>query len=180
VYAGGHYVVSRSTFSNNTGNGLNAVNSSIDACTANSNHGIGFDISSVAISACAANNNLGGGISADHACTVDACTASGNSVFGIRAAQECVIRNNAVRQSVGGQSPYAGILVTGSNNRVEGNNTINCNHGIRVDGAGNLIIANSSSNCTIGFAVTGAQTIGPVISASGTISSSNPWANFAY
>ncbi len=44
----------------------------------------------------------------------------------------------------------------------------------------NFIIGNSASNCTVSFAITGTQTIGPVITATGTITSSNPWANFSY
>ncbi len=181
VRVGWNYAVSNCSFSSNTGRGLYAPsNCTISDCTASSNWGVGFEVGSSTINACAANNNIEGGIDADLASSITDCTASGNSVFGVRADAECVVRNNAVRQTTGGQTAAAGILITGSNNRVEGNNTVNCTHGIRVETAGNLIISNSASNCSIGFAVTGAQTIGPIISATGTISSSNPWANFSY
>ncbi len=47
----------------------------------------------------------------------------------------------------------AGILVVGSDNRIEGNNCIGADFGIKVDGAGNIILRNTCSGNTTNWSL---------------------------
>ena len=83
------------------------------------------------------------------------------------------------------QTTNAGILVAGTDNRIEGNNLSRTSRGIDVTAAGNFIIKNSATSSTGGgtpsanYSFNGfTQTNGAIITATGTISA-DPWANFS-
>ena len=75
----------------------------------------------------------------------------------------------------------AGIHATAADNRIEGNNVTDNDRGIDVDTAGSLIVKNSASGngppATDNYVITGTQTIGAIVTATGTIAA-DPWANF--
>ncbi len=82
-------------------------------------------------------------------------------------------------------SGCAGITLYGSgsvNNRVENNHIAGTGYaGLNVGGTNNLIIKNSVfGNGAKDYLITGTQITGPIITATGAISSTSPWANFAF
>jgi parallel beta-helix repeat protein len=74
------------------------------------------------------------------------------------------------------------IAVFSSNNRIENNHITACNEGIYVNGGtNNLIIKNSvSGNGVHNYIIPAGQIVGPLINTTGTITNSNPWANFSF
>ena len=69
---------------------------------------------------------------------------------------------------------------TGFGSRIEGNTVTRNDRGIDVDNDANFITRNSASQNGTNYVITGVQTIGPIITATGTISNLNPWANFSF
>jgi parallel beta-helix repeat protein len=87
----------------------------------------------------------------------------------------------------------AGIHATGSDNRIEGNNCTDADRGIDVDGIGSIIIKNTCSGNTFNYSIVANNRYGPIInisisltaavsgsSAASTLTSTDPWANFAF
>ncbi len=75
------------------------------------------------------------------------------------------------------------ISATGTRNVIDGNNLIGASTtGILVDSGANnaqaLVIRNQVRNCTTNFNLNGPCQVGPIISATNTIASTSPWANF--
>ena len=91
---------------------------------------------------------------------------------GIAASGDSLIKDNTLDSCA--------ISITGSDNRIEGNAVADITPAIIVQTTGNLIIRNSSSNSASGFDIIGGNTVGPIISGGGTITTSNPWANFGF
>jgi parallel beta-helix repeat protein len=126
---------------------------------------------------------------------VSRCAVSLNANFGISAANSSTIRENNCHSNTQFSGNSSGILVGGSDNRIENNNAAINNTGIRVTAAGNLIIGNScSGNTIVNYDIASNNRYGVVINltaggtasvsgsaAAGTLNTSNePWANFAY
>ena len=73
------------------------------------------------------------------------------------------------------------VVVLGGGTRVENNNVSGNDYGISVSGDGNFIVRNSAhGNFTSNYNIGGTQTIGPIVSTTGVITTNNPWANFSY
>jgi len=151
-------------------NNVSPDSSLITGCTANHNSYYGIELSGGGtISGCTANNNNNVGIniafnqygySTSDGCLVTKCTANNN---------------------------VDGIYIQGARNRVENNHAANNTaYGLFVDnGTGgatnNIIIGNSMAGSgAANFLITGTQITGPIITATGTITNSNPWANFSF
>jgi parallel beta-helix repeat protein len=179
---------------NNNGIGIaTSDGSTISSCTASGNNGGGFLIdngSSISNSVAFGNGQVG--ITATFACTVVACTAKSNSIDGIKCTTRCGIRENTCADN-GAVGNGAGIRVTGSDNRIEGNNCTNADLGIVLLGAGNVMVKNTCSGNTINYDIFAGNRYGPIInitaanpatvsgnSAASTMGSTDPWANFAY
>ncbi|MFH0794250.1 MAG: hypothetical protein V2A74_09500, partial [bacterium] len=93
----------------------------------------------------------------------------------------CIVRNCICDQNgLGINNDGAGIHATGAGNRIEGNNVTRSDRGIDVDVGGNFIASNTAHGNTTNFSITGTQTIGPIITATGTITTTIPTANFSY
>jgi parallel beta-helix repeat protein len=118
------------------------------------------------------------------------CIVSGNSRAGIylvAGGNAClVIGNNCAGNNATSDASSAGIYVTGSNNRIEGNHLTGTGSGYGItvaSGAGNIIIRNSvEGGGTNNYSFDSTQVVGPIISntVSGIITNSNPWANFSF
>jgi parallel beta-helix repeat protein len=122
--------------------------------------------------------NNGVGIAATES-TIAGCTVTFNNFDGIDATNNTqVVDNNCAHNGQAGVGD--GIVLAGSNNRVEGNNVAQNHYGIRVAVAGNFIVKNSARANGTNYFITGTQTIGPIISTTGTITTNNPWANFSF
>ena len=131
------------------------------------------------VSNCTVNENHENGILAGSYGTISGCNCSVNWMDGIKVAGYCQLSGNNCVQN-GNEGTYAGIHATGNGNRIDGNHaTMNANTGIKVDAIRNLIIRNCTSvNFTNAYSIISGNTVGPIHTASGTITNENPWANF--
>lgn len=128
---------------------------------------------------CVAYQNSSNGVQGVFGTTITGCRTHYNKCDGIRVDEDCSVLNSSGKGD-GYIGDGAGIHVTDADNRIEGNNVTDADRGIDVDAAGNLIIRNSASGNTTNYSITGIQTIGPIITATGTITNENPWANFEF
>jgi hypothetical protein len=95
----------------------------------------------------------------------------------VRLAIGCTVRGCNLE----GVSGFPIIGITGSDNVVDGNRTRLGTYGVQVSAGGgsNVIVRNTFLEPANGATVTMAtDSVGPLVSTSGTISSTNPWANF--
>lgn len=125
--------------------------------------------------------------------TVRYCTVSGNKFPGISIeANNCLVFGNVLNgNNFGGSSGDGGIVIAGSNNRIEDNHVVEndtLGSGINIFNTGspptnNIIIRNSvEGNGANDYSLGSSQIAGPIITnvISGIITNSNPWANFAF
>jgi parallel beta-helix repeat protein len=169
---------------NTGGSGLHAGDRSlVTDCTARSNTGNGIEAGIIAtITRCIAAGNTGIGIKASETAMIERCNLNNNPSGGISVSNFSVVRDN----NCDFHTTNSGIAVTGTDNRVEGNNLTRNARGIDVGAAGNLIIKNSATGST-GAGTPSAnydfngftQTNGAIVTATGTISA-DAWANFSY
>ena len=173
--------ISDCTANNNGDDGIFTMSGcTINNCTAydNGDNGI-FTQNGSTVCNCAVKHNGNNGIHATESCMISDCTATYNTGDGIIFTEDNrIVDNQCFHNGYNGDG--AGIHATQDNNRIEGNNVTNNDRGIDVDMAGNFIVRNTASENTINYDVTGVQTIGPIITATGTITSTNPWANFSF
>ena len=146
-------------------------------CVVNLNTGDGISIGygGIVRSCVATINGDDGIVASDNACRISDCSSALNTGDGIELLEDSFVSNNKVDGNI------TGILVTGADNRIDGNSvTDNAGDGIRVTGTGNLIIRNTASgnasdyNCAAGNS--NAQVLNPV---AGFVST-DPWANISY
>jgi len=199
----------------NTGNGVSSgQGSTITGCTTSGNTGNGISTGDgCTITGCTAQSNTLNGIAAGNGNTITGCTASYNNASGIttngsmiagcttayntsngiRVESGCVVLANTCSFN-GNGGVGAGILATGSDNRIEGNNCTGADRGIDVDGAGNIIIKNTcSGNTTANWDIVANNVVGPILdrtapasaailgnSAPSSLGSTDPNANFTY
>lgn len=144
-------------------------------CVASDNTGSGFELLGGQISHCTSSGNTYG-VNAAGAQVLE-CAVSGNNSGGIRVSDGCTVRGNQVDAVAG----FAGILTSGSQNRIEGNRTHNGSMGIQVSGGSdNFVAGNICYSATTPFSVPAAgNMLGPIVTVNGTISSTSPFANFA-
>ncbi|MCC6230850.1 MAG: right-handed parallel beta-helix repeat-containing protein [Phycisphaerales bacterium] len=131
-----------------------------------------------------------GGISVQNYCTVRHNTCSANDGGGIRAAAYCVITDNTCATNTGSSGTVPGITA-GSNNRIEANTVSSNNRGIVVTGTGCVIVRNIACSNSINYALASGNRFGPIVvtalggavsgnTATSVLSTTDPWANFAY
>ena len=185
--------VSGCTTRNNGGDGISAgLGNVVNSCTTSSNlvDGI-FAAAGSTVSGCSAYFNAGDGIFAGQGSTVNGCTSAFNIGDGIDVTSDCRVLNSNCDSNGNIVGDGAGIHVTGSDNRIEGNNVTDNARGLDIDFAGNLIIRNSASGNTSNYEIVANNKVGTIVLApnSGAISgdtggagvgSTDPWANFSY
>ena len=180
IRTGRDATVTSCTASTNQSHGMMVdTNTNVLGCSASDNTSNGIVAStSSTIKDCTATVNGGVGISAGIWGTVTNCTADDNQTDGILVdSYSFVVGNNCVQNFSGGQT--AGIHVTGSRNRIEGNNVAANGRGIAADTAGNVIIKNSAISNTGSGNYTGivpGNDVGPIGTAASVTS---PWANIS-
>lgn len=161
-------------------------------CIARGNSGEGFQLNNSSAFHCAANQNGASGFFGEQACAITACTAAFNGQHGVRAEGGCVVTDNYCRSN-GGPSAGAGIYIAGDDTRVEGNYCAGNHFGVRVTTAGNLILRNACSGSVVNYELVAGNRYGPIVnitaggaaaaggnSAVSTLTSTDPWANFAH
>jgi hypothetical protein len=146
-----------------------------DNCTSRENEDAGYVAAEGStLVACAATDN-GNGFVLDRS-SAKACTAIGNGSSGFELDDAC-----ALIESLCEQNGSTGVLVRGDNNRVEANHVTRhaAGRGFHVTGTENLVVRNTSLNNGISYSVAAGNGFGPLLSlGDGTISSTNPWANW--
>lgn len=177
-----------SGFSVTSGNVLNE-------CIAYANTGNGFTSSfqgNSFIQCVASENSLGFFVSSD--ALVSNCIARLNSGDGIRCSNDSTIISNSCIDNGTGTGGGAGIHITSSDNRIEGNNCTGADRGIDVDISGNIIIRNTCSGNTTNWTIAAGNHYGPIIdrtvvaappsvngnAATEALGSTHPNANFTY
>lgn len=174
----------------NTGVGIRgAFTGTIRDCTARANGGDGIRAGDPSVvERCAAVANGGAGISCPFGnCLVSHCVAEVNTGAGISVADSCTVLNNTCSINTGPQ-----LLVTLGENRIDSNNLVGT-IGLRVTGSGNVIVRNSASNNSTAYDIAANNRYGTIVnitaagaaavagaSAVSTLTTTDPWANFAY
>ena len=180
----------------NTGGGIvGGLVCTVSSSSASSNDGIGIFINSGSILGCTATANKmdgivgGGGV-------ISACTCDSNLGDGIEVASGSVVLNNNCDGNGPAGADGAGIHVTGSDNRIEGNNVTNNDRGIDfgfpTGGTDNIVIKNTARDNVDSTVLTNYRfplgvlnTVGEILDFTGgggvlTAINSSPWANFEY
>lgn len=188
----------------NGATGIEAQRSTIRDCTAAANGGNGFRFTASVLIDCVSDDNAFDGIVASYSSRVQGCVVQQNGGRGIHALSS-VVTDNEVTQNdgngieieqngslVSGNNVHinsfngagAGILVTGSASRIDGNHvtdeggTPTQEVGINVTGSGNVVVRNTARGNVDNYSLTGAGgDYGPEALAATTTS---PWANIAY
>lgn len=202
----GQITADHCTADGNAGGGFSVAAGTLNDCRADNNSGDGFDVglggidTEVIISHCFAINNDNGfsvGSSPgrvamlDHclakanatdgfhllwAADVDSCASQGNGDDGFQLAPGCDLTG-----CVSNGNNY-GIYdpTTGDDARIDSCTAhANSVYGYLIEGARTLAVRNEGrSNTNADFYFTSTVQSGPVVSTQGTISSTNPWANF--
>jgi parallel beta-helix repeat protein len=183
--------VTGNTAHQNNGYGIHAGQScTLTGNTSYSNQDTGICASSgCTITANTAASNIGDGqTTAGHGIYASGgATITGNTVIynygnGILLHNACRVIDNMCNYN-GNGSDAAGIHATGPSNRIEGNNVTANDRGIDVDSDGNIIIKNTARGNTTNYDIDPNNTVGDILDftvSGGTITSSNPWANFEY
>jgi Right handed beta helix region len=157
----------------------------ITDCDAGNNGQTGINVYNGIVRNCRAANNASGGILVAPG-TVSGCWVQNNGDSGIYlgAPGSEAIGNTCIGNNTNATTFNAGIFVGAVNNRVEDNHVSASGYaGISVNSSysGNIIVKNFvSGNGANNYLTPGNQVVGPLITTYGTITNSNPWANFSF
>ncbi len=167
----------------NGGTGIDAGGSSvIRHCAVSGNGGRGISAALAVVSGCSTSGNAGGGILA-YQSTLEGCTTTD----GVELVDDCVARGNRCSRP-----NNTAMLVSGSDNRVEGNMFTDSSIGLGVIDPGNIIIRNTASGNAINWTIVAGNALAPIRQAStnastvtgnayaGSLGSTDPNANFTY
>jgi parallel beta-helix repeat protein len=167
----------------------------VERCVVFGGTGSGITIDSGMVVGCTVQQCGQTGIRSIYSSTITNNVLAYNAGDGILVASACIVTRNNCRSSGHETSELAsGIRTTGGDNRIEYNNCILNDYGIRVEGTGSIILGNTcSGNSTLNYSIVAGNRYGPIInltaggtaaasgnSATSTLASTDPWANFAY
>ncbi len=129
---------------------------------------------------CVVAQNGSAGIDANTGVAIEGCNVRQNGTDGIVVVGDCRVSNNTCDNNGASVANGAAIRTTSTDNRIDGNHMTDNDIGVSSSGD-NVIFGNSASNHPGGsFNVQASDLIGPTISGSGVIGSTNPWANLVY
>lgn len=192
IDAGAGSTISACTVKLSTGSGVVAGNGCIVRDTAVSdNGGMGISVQSGStVSGCSVYANGIIGIQATSGCVIRGNTCTANTLDGIQVSDRCLVADNVCSANGRDAGVGAGIRVTWTGNRIEGNSCTFADTGIDVDASGNFIVRNScSQNATNWAVVAGNKCLvvmgancGNILGDSGGVApgSTDPNANFTY
>jgi hypothetical protein len=169
---------------NNGQYGIYASRSTVRGCLSYNNSSMGILAYWGSVFNCEVQYNAASGIYAQYS-TVSDCHSINNVMSGIYVANAgCqIIGNTSYNDNSSVNASHAGIYVNDSYNRIEANHVVAAGHaGIQVVGTwlGNIVIRNTVSGSGSNYITNSTSAFGPIITASGTITNVNPWANFSY
>jgi parallel beta-helix repeat protein len=127
--------------------------------------------------------NEGPGFRINEGYLVENCVSNNNSDDGFLLANANEIRGCYSNANFFGDGMGVGIRVTGFDNTVDNNYVRSNADGIVVEAAGNLVIRNRASGNGAGpddYTVAAGNTVGPIVTVSDPIVSTNPWANIQF
>lgn len=171
---------------NNTGYGINSSDSTVRGCSISYNSSHGVNASTSSVRDCQVEGNSLSGVRAMYGSTVSGCLLANNVQSGVYVYyQDCqIIGNTFYNNNTSANTAHAGIYIYDNNNRVENNHVTGSGYaGIAVNSgySGNVIVKNTvSGNGANNYLTPGSQVVGPIITTYGTITNSNPWANFSF
>lgn len=159
---------------NNGENGIVVGAQSVAArCTTKSNGGLGIGgYSTCSIVDCVSRENVGNGFEVPFASTLRGNISVYNGANGIVSETQCTIEGNLVAGNVA-----AGIRVSGSSNRVDGNHCVDNGIGIQGTGCGSVFVHNTAHGNAANYSIAGCNDVGPISTAAAATS---PMANIAY
>ena len=184
IYVGSG-IASGCSAQNNGTYGIAISAGTVSGCFARNNGTYGISVSSGTVSGCSAQVNGTDGFYVSGG-TVSGCYAYGNQQSGIYVygSGSAVIGNTCNDNNTTASTSHAGIYINNKSNRMEDNLVMASGYaGISVSASysGNIIIKNSVyGNGGNNYLTPGAQFVGPLITTTGTITNSNPWANFSF
>jgi len=187
-----------------TGNGTVGIDASgavVENCRAEGNTQTGISVNNGGmIQNCVAAKNGTSGVSASQGVLVTGCTAASNTLYGFLFSDGCTGRENIALKNKGhgffmnngcvaidnlcsqngSGASNAGISAqTGC--RLEGNTLVgNNSYGIVTQPGANFVARNTARGNTNNFQIYPNDTFGPIVTTTGVITNSNPWANFSY
>jgi parallel beta-helix repeat protein len=146
------------------------------------------------VSACSAYQNGFDGIQVQGGNVVVDCTARLNGRHGISSLGGALIRGNTCHENGLSGNGLANIHISlDGDNRIEGNHCSKADVGIEVTVTGNVIVGNTCSGNTTNYSIVANNRYGPIVnitasgtaavngnSATSTLASTDPHANFAY
>ena len=159
-------VVTACVSSNNGGGIVTGTSATISGCTTDGNVTTGIetgDGSSVA--GCISSNNATEGVRLTTGSTISQCTISRNQSDGIRVSTGCVVTGNSCSYNGDGLGTGAGIYVTGSDNRIEGNTCTFADQGIHVIGVSNILLRNTCATNTVNWTIVANNSLAPIVAA---------------
>lgn len=175
--AGDECVIEECVFESNGTTGLSTGSAcTISSSTASSNGTTGMSVGAgTVVTACTTYFNFGDGFSLGPYVILDRCTATNNAGDGISAGPQ-----SRIAGCVATVNGSAGIRLAFVGNTVDGNNVEGNAVGIDADSSSNIIVRNIAKGNGNNYELAAGQVTGPIITAPGTITSSNPWANLSY
>ena len=166
----------------NTGGGIAVLaRAFITSSTAEGNGVVGISVgASSTISNCHASGNTGDGIIALTGSAVTGCTASANTGDGIEVDNLSRVEGNTCEGNGVAAADGAGVHVTGSANRIDGNAATRNDRGIDVDARGNLVVRNDASLNTTNFDIVPGNPNANIETPVPNFILTRPWANFIH
>lgn len=166
--------------------GIAVAAAEVRDCVANYCRGDGIDAYSSKVLDCVCEFNYFG-IYVQNG-TVTGCQTEGNTYSGVFVGTGTngtqVVGNTCLADNTADSTVDAGIYVNGNNTRVDNNHVANSGYaGIAVSSAAshNIIIKNSVfGNGANNIVASSSQVVGPIITSTGTITQTSPWANFSF
>ncbi len=146
----------------------------------NSSNGVSFNTGTL-VSRCVVHRNGGHGISIGGSDNlIRDCQITENGLDGVTMANNgSRIIGNYVRGLSVGPGPNAGLRAAGSQNHIADNTVTVCSTGITVaGGAANLVVRNFIHSCDTNLVGGTGNLIGPTNSATSSLVTNHPWANF--
>jgi hypothetical protein len=169
--------------------GIFAVNAAISDCSISSSGSQGINATACTICNCSVAGSFNKGVSLSSG-TLSHCVIQSNGLEGLTLdGPGCVINDNLIKGNNTGNSAFVdGVTIDSANNRIEnnqiiGNGAAGSGYGISYlnSPTGNLVIKNFVSGYGANnYGLNAPIIFGPILTATGSIASSNPWANFSY
>jgi parallel beta-helix repeat protein len=162
--------------------------STIEGCTAfeNTANGISAGLGSSVVNCTAYSNGTNGILVANSgflvatnpaSARISGCVSRSNAGNGIQVGSRCFVENNNCAGNV-----FAGIVVTGSANRIDSNHCTGGQRGFNISGSDNLIIRNSGQGASVlNYDIAaGNHDTARITSPGASFASTSPWANFSF